>query len=130
MSATLYADDLDKVDADIRARKLQARPQLKDHPTVKAFVAKLADPGRKKRAEGQSDKAVIRIVSVAADARQVHLLALEFEKQTGRSLPYHGEEMPGLVWRLVDEHQCWRRPRIPQEVRACLLSRHGDKCDV
>ena len=87
MTTTCYAYDLDEVDADLRARKLQTHPQLKDHRAVKAFVARLADPGRKKRAEGQSHKVIIRIVSVAAGMRQLRLLAQEFEKQTGLSLP-------------------------------------------
>ena len=68
VSATLYADDLHKVEADLQARDLHAQPQLKDVRTVKAFVVKLGNPGRKKRAEGQSQKAAIRISRVAENA--------------------------------------------------------------
>ena len=109
---------------------MQAHPLFKDHRTIKGFVVRLADPGRKKRAEGQQQKAIIRIVSVGSEVHRLHLLAQEFERTTGFSLPYFGEEMPSLVKRLADEHIYWRRSNIPKEARAQLQSRQGDKCNL
>jgi hypothetical protein len=129
VTTTFYAYNLDEVEADLRARQLQARPQFKDHRTVRAYVSQLANPGMKKRAEGQNHHAVIRINRVTDNVHRLHLLTAEFQKHTGLSLPYHGEELPTLMRRLIDEHLYWRRPNIPREIREIVRVRQGDKCE-
>jgi hypothetical protein len=129
VSTTFYAYKLDEVEADLRARQLLARPQYKDHRTVRAYAMKLGDPGRKKRAEGQSQNAAIRINRVTDNVHRLHLLAAEFQKHTGLSLPYHGEELPTLMRRLIDEHLYWRRSKIPREIREIVRVRQDDKCE-
>ena len=66
--------------------------------------------------------------AVSADVERLRLFAEEFEKETGLSLPYHGEDLPRLMKHLVDEHLYWRRPCIPKELHEELRQRQDDKC--
>ena len=120
---TFHRQDLDQVEADLRERKLQAHQIMKGHRTVRRYKLKLPKQDAK-----QAAGTGIYIRSVSADVERLRLFAEAFEKETGLSLPYHGEELPTLMKRLVDEHLYWRRPCIPKEVREELRQRQGDKC--
>ncbi|MGV2436768.1 MAG UNVERIFIED_CONTAM: HNH endonuclease [Anaerolineae bacterium] len=56
-------------------------------------------------------------------------IAKEFERHTKLALPYHGDTLPSLMRRLVDEHLYYRRRKVPQEVIARLRARAKDLCE-
>jgi hypothetical protein len=121
-TCTLYvltAADLKRVETDIKLRGYPATPRMRDSRTVDSYTIYMPH-----------SKARIRIRQLPADVEKLSAIAKAFEKHTGLALPYHGDTLPSLMRRLVDEHQFFRRKWLPKTTIARLREARRDMCEL
>ena len=99
----LAAQDLKRVETDIKLRGYPATPRMRDSRTVDSYTIYMPH-----------SKARIRIRQLPADVEKLSAIAKAFEQHAGLALPYHGDTLPSLMRRLVDEHQFFRRKWLPK----------------
>ena len=111
-------ENLGRVETDLRTLGVAATPHMRDSRNVDAYTVKLPHA-----------RASIRIRLLPESAVKLNDIAKEFERHTKLALPYHGDTLPSLMRRLVDEHLYYRRRKVPQEVIARLRARAKDLCE-
>ena len=119
-TCTLYvltAVDLKRVETDLKLRGFTAAPRMRDSRTVDSYTI-------------HRPRSRIRIRQLPADVEKLQAIAKAFEQQTGFALPYHGDTLPSLMRRLVDEHQYYRRRAVPKTTIARLMEARGGLCEL